>query len=87
VAYGDASEHGPGIPWEKFEYMEYLYRLEDLLRERSEAFAIAHGNPDDPRAAAADEEWRRLDKQIEETALELAAYAARRRLEREGGPS
>jgi hypothetical protein len=63
--------------------MEYLYRLEDLLRERHKAFAIAHGNPEDPRAEEADVEWRRLDRQIEETALELAAYSARRQLEAE----
>ncbi len=81
MAYGDATEHGPGVPWEEFEYMEYLYRLEDLLRERHEAFATAHGNPNDPRAADADAEWRRLDRQIEETAFELAAYAGRRRME------
>jgi hypothetical protein len=65
--------------------MEYLYRLEDLLHERGRAFAIAHGNPEDPRAADADAEWRHLYKKIEETALELAAYAARRRLETDGG--
>jgi hypothetical protein len=81
MAYGDATEHDAPIPWERFEYMEYLYRLEDSLRERHRAFAIAHGDPEDPRIASADAEWRHLDKKLEETALELAAYAARRRLE------
>ena len=64
MAYGDATEKGPPMPWEEFEYMEYLYRLEDLLKERGEAFAIAHGNPEDARAGAADVEWRPLGKAL-----------------------
>jgi hypothetical protein len=83
VAYGDAIEHDPPIQWEEFEYVEYLYRLQDLLEERHRAFSIAYDDPEDPRAAsgAAVAEWRRLDRDIEETTLELEAYAARRQLE------
>jgi glyoxylase-like metal-dependent hydrolase (beta-lactamase superfamily II) len=81
MAYGDGDTQNPPVPWEQFEYTEYLFRLQDLLKERDSAFGIAHGNPEDPRAEEADAEWRRLDRAIEETALELAAYSARRRLE------
>lgn len=80
MAYSDTAEHFPPIPWAEFEYTEYLYRLEDLMAERSRAFAIAHGNPDNPGADAADMQWRELDRKLEETALEFAAYAARLRL-------
>ena len=83
AAYGDATEQAPPIPWENFEYVEYLYRLEDLLKERQRALSIDHDNPEDQQAAAAAAvaEWRRIDREIEETALKLAAYAARRQLE------
>jgi hypothetical protein len=60
--------------------MDYLYRLEDLNVEWYRAFLVAHGDPDDPRAEAADEEWRRCGQALEETALEFAAYAARLRM-------
>jgi hypothetical protein len=80
VAYGDATEDVPQLAWEEYEWTEYLYRLQDLINERARAFAIAHGNPDDPRAEWADDEWRRLDDALAETALEFAAYAARLRM-------
>jgi hypothetical protein len=54
--------------------------MEDLNDEFHRAFAIAHGNPDDERVEAADEEWRRCGRALEETALEFAAYAARLRM-------
>jgi hypothetical protein len=64
VAYGD--ENGPSrpVPWEEFEYREYLYRMGDLNKEWRRAFAIAHGNPnEDPaRVEAADKEWRRRSR-------------------------
>ena len=80
TAYGDATAQHPPVPWVEFEYTEYLFRLRDLLEAREGAFAVAHGDPDDPRAAAADEAWRRYSRDLEETALEFAAYAARLRL-------
>jgi glyoxylase-like metal-dependent hydrolase (beta-lactamase superfamily II) len=83
MAYGDTIEHGPRRPWAEFEYTEYLCRLEDLLHERDRAFAIAHGNPDDPRADAANRQWRELERKLEETAFEFVAHAARLRLEAE----
>ncbi len=77
MAYGDATLQDPRLPWGEFEYMEYLYRLEELLREHSRASALAC-RPDAP--ADADDEWKRIEREIEETALEFAAYAARRGL-------
>ncbi len=79
MAYGD--ENGPSgpVPWEEFEYMEYLYRMDDLNDEFHRAFVIAHGNGH-ARVEAADEEWRRCGRALEETALEFAAYAARLRM-------
>ncbi len=82
MAYGD--ENGPSrpVPWEEFEYMEYLYRMGDLNEEWYRAFAIAHGNPDggSARAEAADGKWRRCGRALEETALEFAVYAVRLRM-------
>jgi len=77
MAYGDATLQEPAVPWEEFEYMEYLYRLEELLRERGRAFMRA-GHPDAPPDA--DDEWKRIEREIEETAIEFAAYAVRLRL-------
>ncbi len=79
MAYGD--ENGPSrpVPWEEFEYMEYLYRMDDLNDEWHRAFAIAHSKGP-ARVEAADEEWRRCGRALEETALEFAAYAARLRM-------
>jgi sugar phosphate isomerase/epimerase len=77
VAYGDATLQNPPAPWEEFEYTEYLGRLEDLLKERGGAF-MRSCHPDAPPDA--DDEWRRLDKELEQTAIEFAAYAARLRL-------
>lgn len=74
MAYGDDQ------PWGNFEYTEYLFRLDDLLDEYHEAFAIAHSDPDDPRAEKADAMWRRRRRDVEETALEFAAYVARLRM-------
>ncbi len=82
MAYGD--ENGPSrpVPWEEFEYMEYLYRMADLNEEWYTAFAVANGNLDEDsaRVEAADEEWRRCGRALEETALEFAVYAARLRM-------
>ncbi len=83
MAYGDATRHSPPVRWEELEYVEYLYRLEDLLKERHRAFSIAHGNPDDPRAEEAAAQLRRRDKKLVGTALEFVAYAARQGLEGE----
>jgi len=82
VAYGDANGPSGPIPWEEFEYMEYLFRMEELNREWYRAFFIANGNPnEDPAIAeAADKEWRRCGRALEETALEFAVYAARLRM-------
>jgi hypothetical protein len=82
VAYGDENGHSGPVPWEEFEYMEYLYRMDDLNDEWHKAFAIAHRNPDEDsaRVEAADEEWQRCGRALEETALEFAAYAARLRM-------
>ena len=79
MAYGD--ENGPSgpVPWEEFEYMEYLNRMEDLNDEFHRAFVIAHSKGP-ARVEAADEEWRRCGRALEETALEFAAYAARLRM-------
>jgi len=79
VAYGD--ENGPSgpVPWEEFEYMEYLNRMEDLNDEFHRAFVIAHSKGP-ARVEAADEEWRRCGRALEETALEFAVYAARLRM-------
>jgi hypothetical protein len=78
VAYGDATLQNPPVPWEEFEYMEYLYRLEDLMQERGRAFDRAC-HPDAPPDA--DDEWKRINREIEEAAIEFAAYATRLRLE------
>jgi hypothetical protein len=84
VAYGDAHEDAllGAIPWEEFEFTEYIFRMEDLIRERSRAFALAHVNPDEAPAIveAADGEWRRCDRALEETALEFVVYRTRMRL-------
>ncbi len=82
MAYGDANGPSGPIPWEEFEYTEYLNCMEDLNREWYRAFFVANGNPnEDPaRVEAADEEWRRCGRALEETALEFAAYAARLRM-------
>ena len=74
MAYGDATLQEPPVPWEEFEYMEYIFRLEDLLRESGRAHGRAC-HPDAPPDA--DAEWRRLNRALEQTALEFAAYAAR----------
>jgi hypothetical protein len=77
LAYGDATLQTPPIPWEEFEYTEYLFRLESLLRERDRA----HGRACHPHAPpGADDEWKRIEREIEETAIEFAAYAVRLRL-------
>ena len=83
MAYGDACEHHPRTTWEEFEGMDYHYRLEDLLKERDRAFLRAQTPL--PEAEQADAEWRRLDKELDECALEFVAYRARLRLARESG--
>ena len=80
MAYGDTTEQYESIPWEEFEYTEYLERLDDLLGERNRAFAIAHGDPDDPREEWASTIWLRCNRAIEETALEFVVYVARCRV-------
>lgn len=82
MAYGDACEHHPRLSWEEFEFMDYKYRLEDLLREWYAAFRHAHTPLEASLASLeeADIEWRRLDKELEEAALEFVAYCARLRL-------
>ncbi len=39
MAYGDATLQEPPVPWEEFEYTEYLFRLESLTEE----LVMAHG--------------------------------------------
>ncbi len=82
MAFGDANGPLGPIPWEEFMYTGYLFRMEELNDERHRAFAIAHINPDEDPAIveAADKEWRRCGRALEETALEFAAYAARLRM-------
>jgi hypothetical protein len=77
MAYGDATLQDPPLTWEAFEYMEYLYRLESLAVELRRAF-IRAGHPDAPPDA--DGEWKLIKREIEETAIEFAAYATRLRL-------
>ncbi len=81
MAYGD--ENGPSgpIPWGEFEYLDFLYRIEDLQKEWYKTFFVAH-HPEAGTAEteAAEAEWRRCGRALEETALEFAAYAARLRL-------
>jgi hypothetical protein len=77
MAYGDATLQDPPIPWEEFEYVEYLWRLENLMQERNRAFDRAC-HPDGHFDVGGD--WERIDREIEETAIEFAAYAARLRL-------
>jgi len=81
MAYGDACEQHPRVPWEEFESPEYFYRLKDLQREW---FGTFHSSPDTDAddAAAADRERERLYRELEECALEFVAYRARLRLER-----
>jgi len=82
MAYGDATLQEPPVPWEEFEYTEYLYRLEELLGELFSAFALAcHPLSSDRTASDANAEYLRLRKALEETAIEFAAYCARLRLE------
>ncbi len=77
MAYGDATLQEPPVPWEEFEYTEYLFRLESLTEE----LVMAHGRAGHPDAPPdADDEWKRIEREIEETAIEFAAYAARLRL-------
>ncbi len=86
MAHGDATLQYPATPWEEFEYMEYIHRLEDLLKESARAFALSiHHRSSDRTASDANAEYLRLRKALEETALEFVAYAARRRLGVVGG--
>ncbi len=78
MAYGDATLQDPPIPWEEFEYVEYLWRLENLMQERHRVFDRAC-RPDGQFVGNAGD-WERIDREIEETALEFAAYATRLRL-------
>jgi hypothetical protein len=82
MAYGDnaAGEQHSRVSWEEFAGMEYHWRLEELLKEWRRAFSLA--NTPLPQAEQAGAEWRRLDKELEECALEFVAYKARLRLAR-----
>ncbi len=73
----DQTKYDPAVPWEEFGYPEYLDRLESLLKELRRAF-IRAGHPD--ASPDADGERKRIEREIEETALEFVAYAARQRL-------
>jgi hypothetical protein len=81
MAYGDDTPQNPQVPWSEFEETEYLFRFEDLLNEFWEAWRIAHGAPDAPRADGAEKEWRGCQEKLEETAMEYAAYRQRLRLQ------
>jgi hypothetical protein len=74
MAFGDATPETTALAWEELDYTEYLFRLRDLLSERMDVILR------DPLGPAADAECRRLDRAIEETAMEFVAYAARHRL-------
>ncbi len=71
-----AEVYGEDAPLRDLEWTELIFRMEDLLRERHRAFMRACH----PHAPGTDAEWRRLDKALEQTAIEFAAYAARLRL-------
>jgi hypothetical protein len=79
MAYGDACEQHPRIPWEEFESSDYFYRLEDLQRGWFRTFDWA---PDTDEAAMG-RERERLYRELEECALEFVAYRASLRLARE----
>ncbi len=78
MAHGDATLQHPPIPWEEFGYIEYLHRLESLTEEyRRECSRACLRIPNAPPGVRA--EQGRLREALEETALEFAAYATRRR--------
>lgn len=81
MIYGDATPLSPAVPWEKFEYPEYLYRLEDLMVEFWRAHEFAHIKKDEPQQEWAEAQCLRRRRELEETALEFVAYTARLELE------
>ncbi len=77
--------YGEGFPPEELEYTEFLFRIEDLVKEWFGTFR------DSTLAPYGDDSAERLavelvEQRLEETAMELALHLKARRLRREEGP-
>jgi hypothetical protein len=73
MAYGDATPTEAATPWDHFEFVDYIHRMEDLFREWGESASRDAQSP----IMGEGKRTGRKRKEIEECAIEFAAYCVR----------